>query len=173
MTPSKSAEDFANLYSNYSAALYGIVCKLLRHDAAAEDVLQDAFVKIWRNMDKYNPAKGTLFTWMLNITRNCCIDYLRSKQHQEQLRTASNGLEYISHTMQDKQSLFRHERRELRQLAGQLDDKHKEIVELVYFYGYTMQEVADMLNIPIGTIKTRSRAAIKKIREAYSYEQCI
>jgi RNA polymerase sigma-70 factor (ECF subfamily) len=167
----KSKTDFAELYDNYAAALYGVVCKLLLQDAACEDLLQDSFVKIWKNLDKYEPSKGTLFTWMLNITRNCCIDYLRSKQHQQQKRLTAYGVEHVSNMLHDKQALFGHERRELRQLAGNLDERYRDIVELVYIYGYTMEEVSTLLNMPLGSVKTRCRAAIKKMRDSYLYEQ--
>jgi len=168
---SKSQEAFAALYDNYSAALFGVALKLLQVDTVAEDVLQESFIKIWSNLDKYNPTKGTLFTWMLNITRNCCIDHLRSRQHKQKMQLSENDLEYISNVMVDKQSLFRHERRELHQIAGHLDDKYRELIDLVYFYGYSMEEVSKMLNIPTGTIKTRCRAAIKQLRDIYRYEQ--
>jgi RNA polymerase sigma-70 factor (ECF subfamily) len=160
---SKSREDFAYLYDNYSAALFSIVNKLLRQSPAAEDVLQEAFVKIWRSIDTYDPHKGTIFTWMLNITRNCCIDYLRSMHYQQKVRLADNRIEHVINLIPDKKSLFGHEGLELSQLTGKPDDGHTEILNLVYIYGYTMVEVSKMLDMPVSTIKTRCRAAIKKI----------
>ena len=76
----KDANAYNVLYDNYSSALYGIVSRIIPAEEIAQDLLQDVFIKIWKNIEKYDTSKGRLFTWMLNIARNSAIDYSRSKQ---------------------------------------------------------------------------------------------
>src|SRR5215216_2553895 len=87
----RSCDAFAKLYDKYSAAIYSIICKIVTNTNIAEELLQDVFVKVWRNIDKYNESKGTLFTWMLQIARNTCTDYLRTSQHKMQLNTSTQS----------------------------------------------------------------------------------
>ena len=82
MLQSKDERGFSILYDNYSAALYGVILKIVRTEEIASDILQDSFVKIWRNIEGYNSGRGTLFTWMLNIARNTAIDKIRSQDFQ-------------------------------------------------------------------------------------------
>ena len=101
---------------------------------------------------------------MLHITRNTCIDYLRSMQHKMQLRIQPQLLEtlVISETVQHKT-----ENAELKGLAFKLEHKYKEVIELLYFWGYSQEEVAQQLKIPIGTVKTRSRMGLRQLRALY------
>lgn len=159
---------FSDLYNNYAAALFGICLKLVRCKATAEDLLQDVFVKIWKHINTYDALKGTLFTWMLNITRNTCIDYLRSKQHRQRMQVSENGLEYTGIDIATGNIAYKEESNELKQFTQKLDPKYKEVIDLVYIYGYTQDKVSEMLNIPLGTVKTRSRMAIKQLRSMYN-----
>src|SRR3569833_137601 len=90
----KNREAFSLLYDSYSEAIYGVICRMVTDKAAAEDLLQDVFVKIWRKIESYDAARGTLFTWMINIARNICIDYLRSKQYKQQMKVVENNFEH-------------------------------------------------------------------------------
>ena len=83
---SKDERGFSILYDNYSSALYGVVLKIVRSEEVAADVMQDAFVKIWKNIEAYNRTKGTLFTWILNVARNTAIDRIRSQEFQNSQR---------------------------------------------------------------------------------------
>jgi RNA polymerase sigma-70 factor (ECF subfamily) len=163
----KNRQAFSILYDNYSAALLGIICRMIPNKNIAEELLQDVFVKVWKNVDTYETGKGTLFTWMLNIARNTCIDHLRSKQHKQYMKTSSNGPEHQE--IISKMSLVSHsaENRELRSLTKKLDVKYSEIIDKVYFLGYSQEEVSEMLNIPLGTVKTRSRTGLQQLRKLY------
>jgi len=86
MLQTKSREAFSLLYDSYNEALFGIICRMVDNRAAAEELLQDSFVKIWKNIHLYDAGKGTLFTWMLNIARNAAIDKLRSRSYQDSLK---------------------------------------------------------------------------------------
>lgn len=164
----KNEESFSDLYDNYSRALYGVTFKMVQDSDVAEDILQEVFIKIWEHIDKYDSSKGTLFTWMINITRNSCRDYFRSKHYQTQLLVSENSLEKINIGNKDCCVTYQDENYELHQLTQRLEAKYKQIIDLVYIYGYSQEEVSKMLNLPIGTIKTRSRTAIKILRELYS-----
>jgi RNA polymerase sigma-70 factor (ECF subfamily) len=100
MLKSKSERGFDLLYDKYSGALYSILMKIVRRTDVADDLLQDVFLKIWKYIDGFDPARGTLFTWMLNIARNHAIDYLRSSGYQQQMQQvnvdfSSLHLDYI------------------------------------------------------------------------------
>ena len=164
----KSTAAFTDLYDRYAAALYGVICRMVRNRDIAEELLQDVFIKIWTHIDTYNPVKGTLFTWMLNITRNSCKDHFRSKHYHYQMLISENDLEHIDVIHNPAHVIYQDESRDLYELTQTLELKYKEIIDLVYIYGYTQEEVSKMLKIPIGTVKTRSRTAIKFLRDLYS-----
>jgi RNA polymerase sigma factor (sigma-70 family) len=163
----KNTEAFAVLYDDYAAALFGIACSIVQDKAAAEDLLQDIFVKIWKHIDSYDPEKGRLFTWLLNITRNTCKDYLRSKQYRNQQQTFISEEAHIQVNASPGQVTYQDESWALQHIIESIHPKYREIIHWVYICGYTQEKVAAMLDIPIGTVKTRSRMAIKQLRAIY------
>lgn len=154
---------FAILYDNYSAALYGVILKIVRTEETAADVMQDAFVKIWRNISSYERTKGSLFTWILNVARNTAIDKLRSQDYQQSLQNQplddSVGMVERENPIETQVDALG-----VRGLVDQLKPEYRSIVELVYFQGYTQAEVADELAVPLGTVKTRVKAALGHLR---------
>jgi RNA polymerase sigma-70 factor, ECF subfamily len=163
----KSKAAFSVLYDSYAGALLGVICRMVNDKDTAEELLQDTFIKIWKHINLYDAAKGTLFTWMLNIARNTCKDYFRSKHYRCQMQVSEKGLEYLESNAGSDRLNYREECSDLKQLAHKLEKKYKEVIDLVYFFGYSQQEVAVMLNIPLGTIKTRCRMALKILRGIY------
>jgi RNA polymerase sigma-70 factor, ECF subfamily len=158
----KSRQGFSHLYDNYAPALYGIICNIVKDTAAAEDVLQDAFVKVWKNIEYYKEEKGTLFTWLLNITRYTAIDYLRSRQHKQQLKNQNlTDSEYIEGRAYVQPNV---ENAGLRGLVAKLEPKYRQVIDLVYFRGYTQDEVSKILDMPLGTVKTRARMGLQILR---------
>lgn len=160
----KSRDAFSKLYDSYSGALFGIICRTISNKTTAEDLLQDVFVKIWKNIEMYEPSRGTLFTWMLNITRNTCIDHMRSKQYKKQMQTSSHGLEHVESFLTSSKTAHQDDGTELRTLTHKLEEKYREVIDLVYFMGYSQEEVSQMLNLPLGTVKTRSRTGLQQLR---------
>jgi len=159
-----SKDAFNYLYANYSAALWTTICRLIKDQATAEDVLQEAFVKIWKGMASYNSSKGRLYTWMCNITRNCAIDKLRSKG--ERMNAQSQNNESIVHHIAEMYGAQQNtDTIGLKAILAQLPQMYLLIVDLAYFKGYTMEECAEILEIPVGTVKTRLRKAISLLRE--------
>jgi RNA polymerase sigma-70 factor (ECF subfamily) len=151
------------LYDNYGAAMYGVIYRIVGDHHQAEDLLQEAFVKIWNNFQQYDVARGRLFTWMINICRNLSIDKTRSKDFSNRKKNLS-GDDIVS--MMDSESSFSYNPDVIgiKEIAQRLDSEYLVIIEMLYFRGYTQAEAADELNIPLGTVKTRSRAAILKLK---------
>ena len=155
------------MYDMYSAALYGVIFRIIQHEEIAEDLLQDTFVKIWNSFESYDPAKGKLFTWMVNIARNLSIDKTRSKDFRNHSKT--EDIENIVISIDKRlNTAINPETLGLKDLVGKLRPEQKIILDLVYFRGYTHVEVAEELDIPLGTVKTRLRNAIINLRKVFN-----
>jgi RNA polymerase sigma factor (sigma-70 family) len=159
------------LYDLYGSTLYGIVLRIVRQEDLAQDILQESFVKIWKNGPKYDSSKGTLFTWMLNICRNTAIDKTRSANYKRQSKihmidqTVYNNVELSYEQKPDHIGLY--------QEVVKLEEKYREIIELVYFQGYTQQEVTEHLNIPLGTVKSRVRIGLRELRKLFLSDKAV
>ncbi len=153
---------FSYLYDNYSGALHSIILNIVNEEELANDVLQEVFVKIWKQVESYDAGKGRLFTWMLNIARNAAIDTVRSKSYQNsrQNRELTEEAYAAGGTSETKSDQIG-----LRRIVHNLKEEYKVLVELSYFQGYTQDEIAKMLGIPLGTVKTRLRTALIQLRE--------
>lgn len=155
---------FEYLYDNYSPALLGITLKIVKDPEVANDVLQESFLKIWKNFQTYDSAKSSVFTWMLNVTRNHAIDTLRKKKYKyetempEDYLALTNGMSQQANTdtLGIKQTLL-----------TALDPSHQEIIDAIYFNGLTQEETSKELNIPLGTVKTRTRTALRELRKMF------
>jgi RNA polymerase sigma-70 factor, ECF subfamily len=169
MIQSKNERGFHILYDKYCGALYGILMKLVRRTDVADDLLQDVFVKVWSHIEGFNPARGTLFTWMLNIARNQAIDYLRSSHYQQQLLHVDSELfslytDCIGATGSHSQLA---EFKDLKTKALQLDSKYAEVIDTIFFYGCTHEQAARILKLPLGTVKTRARKGLAMLKLLY------
>ncbi|MES2519348.1 MAG: sigma-70 family RNA polymerase sigma factor [Bacteroidota bacterium] len=163
---SKDQRGFSILYDNYSSALYGVILKIVRSEEIAADVMQDAFVKIWKNIDGYNRTKGTLFTWILNVARNTAIDRIRSQDFQNSQR--NQDLESTINIIDNQESSqFDIDAIGIKKVVENLRPEHQQMIDLLYFQGYTQAEVAEEFGIPLGTVKTRVKAAIVQLRQYF------
>ena len=162
----KSENGFELLYTYYSAALFGVIIKIIPNRDIAEDVLQEAMIKIWDGIDSYNPAKGRLFTWMRNIIKNKAIDTLKSKQYRNRIRTDDIDTNVgVLDVM--KSDTLNTDIIGLHQLAEKLGKEYFEVLNIVYFAGHTHVEAAEILDIPLGTVKMRIRIAIEQLRKFF------
>lgn len=160
----KDSNAYSLLYDNYSAALFGVITRVVPAAEIAEDILQDVFIKIWKNIENYDASKGRLFTWMLNIARNAAIDYSRSKQFK--LENKLQGIETARYEMTGHSSGQSHsDFIGVKEQVAKLKEDYRILIDMIYFGGYTQEDAARELNIPLGTVKTRVRAAIIKLRE--------
>ncbi len=158
------------IYENYSASLYGVIYKIVQSEESAQEVLQDCFVKIWQNSSKYNSEKGRLFTWLINIARNSAIDKIRSapfrRARELQSMIDKDGLQKeigLSHIIIADMGL--------QKIISALKEDHRILIDLIYFQGYSQREVEKMLLIPLGTVKSRLRIAIRELRKMLTGEQ--
>jgi RNA polymerase sigma-70 factor, ECF subfamily len=163
---SKDERGFSILYDNYSSALYGVILKIVRSEEIAADVMQDAFVKIWKNIEGYNRSKGTLFTWILNVARNTAIDKIRSQEFQnsqknQDLETSINFIDNQGSSQFDVDAIG------IRKVVENLRPEHQQMIDLLYFKGYTQAEVSEEFGIPLGTVKTRVKAAVVQLRQYF------
>jgi len=167
MLRGKDEKAFNYLYDNYSAALYGVIFKVLNQEELANDLLQEVFVKIWKNIDQYDSSKGRLYTWMLNIARNLAIDMLRSKRFQQDQKTSD-----IEKTVSvnDSRSSSSHniDTLGLQKSVLNLKPELRILIDLAYFQGFTQEEISKTLNIPLGTVKTRMRNAILELKTVFT-----
>ena len=160
----RNNQAYSYLYDNYSAALYSIILQILKETELANDVMQEVFVNIWRKIESYDPAKGRLFTWMLNIARNASIDMLRSKDYQNRQKNQDLTENVYSKSINLK-LLPDIDNIGLVKILEKLRLEYRVLIELAYFKGYTHEEIAEIEDIPLGTVKTRIRNALLQLRE--------
>jgi RNA polymerase sigma factor (sigma-70 family) len=151
---------FEYLYDNYSGAMYGIIFKIIKDEDKAQDLMQDVFIKIWRKISDYDPSKGRLFTWMVNIARNTCIDLIRKEKNiwLDDIDDNIANVDKTSHYQQDITTI------DLKRLLEKLKPERKVLVDMVYLQGYTQEEAAERLKIPLGTAKSRIRTALQDLK---------
>jgi RNA polymerase sigma-70 factor (ECF subfamily) len=153
---------YSYLYDNYAGALYGIIHSIIPDNETANDVLQDVFVNIWTKIDSYDPTKGRLFTWMLNIARNAAIDKLRSKGYRYGLKNQPLSENVDISAGAASYSVINDVG--LRKVISGLKEEQRTLLDLSYFQGYTHEEIAKAMNMPLGTVKTRIRTALIQLR---------
>lgn len=159
----KDDRAFKYLYDMYSKSLFAVISNLIKDREEAEDVLQESFIKIWKNIDSYNEDKGRFYTWILNITRNTAIDKLRSKGFNNSLKNLSS--DNFVHLLDDSAKMIsRIDTIGIQEFVKKLKPKCIQIIDLLFFRGYTQQEAADELEIPLGTVKTQNRNCINDLR---------
>jgi len=156
----KDDQAFGYLYDHYAGALYGVVKQIVADAEVCNDVLQETFVNIWRKIDLYDESKGRLFTWMLNIARNAAIDKTRSKGFQQSSKlqplVENDGAHPSVKPGVDDYGL--------KKMLTKLKDEHRLLIDLSYFQGYTHEQIAKALDMPLGTVKTRIRSALTQLR---------
>lgn len=153
-----------DIYDAYGSKLFGIVLNIVRSRDLAEHVLQDTFVKVWRNSASYDKSKGRLFTWLLNIARNSAIDATRTTHYKHCAKM--ENLDELVH--QHSPHTLNTDCMDVRNMTSQLDEKYRNLIELVYFQGYTQREAAEATGIPVNTIKTRLRRSLLEMRALYA-----
>jgi RNA polymerase sigma-70 factor (ECF subfamily) len=138
----------------------------VKSEELAEDVLQDAFIKIWKNITAYDSSKGTLFTWILNVARNTAIDKIRSQEYKNlsKIQPIDNHVGLVDHQSNTQTQI---DHIGLDKVVDKLKPEHQTIIDYIYFKGFTQVEVSEALNIPLGTVKTRVKSAINHLRELF------
>jgi RNA polymerase sigma-70 factor (ECF subfamily) len=156
---------YAKLYDAYAHVLHGLILRIVKHEGDAENLLQDCFVKIWQKIEYYNPSKGRLSTWLINIARNTAIDFTRSGYAS--LRKKSLDLDNYTFSENILVSNPQTDTIDLPMILEKLTPQYRETIEKMYFGGYSQQEISDTFHIPLGTVKSRTRLALKELRNLY------
>lgn len=155
----------ARLYDQYRAILFGLLVRILSSREEAEDVLQDVFVQVWRRAADFDEKRGKPFTWLVTLTRSRAIDRLRQIGARQRLATgaAENQPEEVSDALTDT---FRSEQKEIvKRALAKLPEEQRRALMLAYYDGLTQSEIASRLSTPLGTVKTRMRSGMNKLRE--------
>jgi len=152
------------LYEHYADTLYGVILKIVTDEFIAQDVLQESFIKIWKNAKKYDPKKAKLFTWLYRVAYNTAIDKIRSRSNKagkEVQIENSNVYKFTSKGLnQDVLDIKNH--------LQTIDEKYQIVINALFFEGMTQQEASDELNIPLGTIKSRLKIGLRELKKIYN-----
>ncbi len=167
----QEAAAFEELYDRYSGALLGIVVSVTGDGETARDVLQEAFVKIWKNIQKYDETKGRLFTWMLNIARNTAIDHLRNSETKISKGKITSDRSDAAIENRMGSVTVNTDIIGLREVVNQLNEEQRIVIEKAYFEGLTWEDIAEALDLPVGTVKTRLRSALIRLREILNVKE--
>ncbi|KEO74347.1 RNA polymerase sigma factor [Anditalea andensis] len=152
------------LYDKYSRALFAVISRIIADRDIAEEVFHDAFIKITKKVDGYDESKGRLYTWMAIICRNAAIDKLKSKEYSQKGKT--NSIDEIVYGLgDDSGTLDRVNGIGVKELLTELNEEQRFLVDCIYFKGYTHSEVSEQFAIPLGTVKSRIRAAINVLKK--------
>lgn len=157
---------FGPIYEDYSPMVYGLILRIVKDDKEAENLLQEVFIKVWTKINTYDPDKGSFATWVINITRNTAIDFTKTSYFKQKFKNQNEDFLVLNEN--DHPVIYqRIDTIGLKKLVEQLSPPNRLIIEMMYYKGFTQQEIADLLDTPVGTIKTRSRMAIKELRTRY------
>ncbi|MCU7851848.1 MAG: sigma-70 family RNA polymerase sigma factor [Candidatus Thiodiazotropha sp. (ex Monitilora ramsayi)] len=156
---------FARLYQMTSANLYGVVLRILNREAWAEDCLQEAFVKIWNNADRYRPYLAAPMTWMMTIARNQALDQLRRRRREVMESDGHAFREEVDHDPLPLENLTQSDEGiRLKTCLDQLKEKQRQMIAMAYFKGLTHDELANQTDTPLGTVKTWIRRGLEQLR---------
>ena len=155
------------LYDQYADSIYGLIRRILGDDQLAEVALQKSMLKIWQSISCYDASRAAFFTWISAIARNTAIDQKRLTAFQAKQKTVSvDDIVYRSEvTMPNGANI------DAARLLANLEENNRIVLEYAYLKGYTQQEISELLNIPLGTVKTRLRKAISVLREQLKNEK--
>lgn len=162
------------LYDRYSALVFSVSLRVLYDWQLAEDVTQEVFLRLWQRPESYDPTRGRLLSWLMSVTRNRAIDEHRRISRRQR----SEDEEEPSFELRDQDAtgdpamgaLLAESRRVVRAAMALLPPAQREVVELAYFGGFTQTEIAERLKVPLGTVKTRVRLAMRKLRDTLEAE---
>jgi RNA polymerase sigma-70 factor (ECF subfamily) len=161
-------EAFAVLYDRHVRAAYSLAYRMMGEHHAAEDLVQDAFLKVWRSATSYRADRGSVRTWLLSIVHNRGIDQLRSLASRRRTQEKIEAFAPKSQPSEAFAQSWRNSQREqVREALGTLPKEQLKILELAYFSGYTHVEIAELLDVPLGTVKGRMRLRLKRIKDYF------
>lgn len=163
----RDTEALGALYDQTGSLVYAIVLRVARDPGMAENLTQDVFLRVWSRISSFDPERGSLLNWVLMIARRLAIDFWRSRQATQWRVTVSIDDPGCTLAYDDAQAQWNSfaQAREIRAALGCLNPKHRRLLELAYFSGLSQPEMANRLELPLGTVKTQVRSALRQMRE--------
>jgi RNA polymerase sigma-70 factor, ECF subfamily len=162
------ARAFEVVFDRHADAAFSLAYRMCGRRAIAEDVVQESFLSLWRSGARYDPARGSVRAWVLRVTHNRAIDALRRGAAKDSLDVSDEGaaVRMPAREMTDEEVHRREDAREIRSALDELPSDQRQVIELAYFGGFTHSQIAEMLDLPAGTVKGRMRLGITKMRLA-------
>jgi RNA polymerase sigma-70 factor (ECF subfamily) len=158
------------LYDRYSRAVFSFALRMLGERAAAEELVQEAYFRAWQQARRFSEGRGTFITWLLSITHNLAIDEIRRRNRRPQRADSTDPVLLLTNQTDEnptveEQAVLTTIREQIAVAMATLPEAQRSAIELAYFHGLTQREIADLQGEPLGTIKTRMRLAVRKLRE--------
>lgn len=158
---------FSELFDRVSGQVYGVIRRVLRDPSQSEEVAQEVLVEVWKTATRFDPERGSATTWIMTMAHRRAIDRVRSEQasrNRDQRVGQRDHVTAFDEVSEEVETRFEH--RQVREALDQLTDLQREAVELAYYGGYTYREVSELLDTPLGTVKTRMRDGLIRLRDA-------
>src|SRR4051795_5779440 len=161
---------FELLYDRHGGAAFSLAYRMVGDRTAAEDVAQEAFLSIWRSRLRYQSERGSVRTWVLGVVHHRAIDSLRRNLVHQRRRASAEGIEerHEARELTDVEAARREDARNVRSALDSLPEEQCKVIELAYFGGFSHSQIADMLEMPVGTVKGRMRLGLEKLRNQLS-----
>lgn len=166
----KDGEALGELYDLYSRLLYGMVISIVKKREEAEDVLQEVFIKIWEKASSFDEERGNVYSWLVTLTRNKAIDRIRSKDYKTQ-KKATQDVDAPEFTLEGEKfdpletTIFSDRAELVKKALGEIPESQSEVLKIAYYRGLTQREISNQLDIPLGTVKTRMRQGMIKLKD--------
>jgi RNA polymerase sigma factor (sigma-70 family) len=162
---------FETLYRRYAASIYGVAVRVLRQAFLAQEVVQDTFVAVWNAPDAYDPSRGPFRAYLMSLAHHRAVDAVRREERLRDRERRANpdpgpGEDVMETVVEEADLVDR--RRQVREALGALPEEQRRLVELMYFNGWTQTKIAEAEGIPLGTVKSRVFAAMRRLREGLS-----
>ncbi|MEX0680486.1 MAG: sigma-70 family RNA polymerase sigma factor [Balneolales bacterium] len=163
-------EALARLYDLYSGILFGLIRTIVKNSETAEDLLQEIFLLIWKRAASFDPSKGSVYTWLITLTRNKSIDKIRSKSYrmQQQHLSDEQAMPFsilVSNEKSPHESMWLDEKTEIiKNALNKIPAKQRKVIEIAFYEGLSQSKISEMYHIPLGTVKTRMRQGLEKLQ---------
>lgn len=164
---SKDPKGIEKIYDCYGDALYGIILRIVRNEEVATEILQDTFIVAWQKGDTYDSALGRIYTWLMRIARNKSLNYIQSRRFKQQKDI--RGDENLVYLSDHAKEVSKMDSMDIKGTVNNLDAKYSRVIDLIYFQGFTHKEASDELKLPLGTVKSQVKIALRELKKIHEF----